>query len=851
MHVTARTLATHALSIFGDHSDVMACRSTGYAMLASNSVQEVGRHGAHRAHRHARIAHPLHAFLRRLPHLARDQQGLPISDETIRALLDEKLVRAHRERALSPDRPILRGTAQNPDVFFQAREACNPFYLACPTIVQNAMDNFAASPAAPTTCLITYGAPDAERVIVIMGSGAGAVEEAIDPLNAQGEKLGLLKVRLYRPFAPSLPRRAARTVKSIAVLDRTKEPGALGEPLYQDVVTAFSESPLSPTRVSLQNPRVIGGRYGLSSKEFTPAMVKGIFDELKKPSPRTTSPSASTTTSPTPASTTIPTFSTEDPRTVRALFYGLGSDGTVGANKNSIKIIGSETPTTRRATSSTTRRSPARDHLASALRPQAHPLHLPHHRSQLHRLPQLQLPRAHGHPRPGCSRRGLPAQLALRRRRSLGHLPRKTRRPSSPRSSSSMSSTATKWPAKPAWATASTPSCRPASSPSAACLPRDEAIIQIKKPSRRPTASAAMPWSRKLRGSRRTPSLTCIASSCPSTRSATFDILPMFPRKAPASSTTFSARWPQAAAICCPSARCLRRNLPHRHRAMGEAQHRAEIPVWDTDLCIQCGKCVWFARTPSSAPRSTTRRASRRSQTFKTAKPKWRGMEQERYTLQVAPEDCTGCASLRRSLPRQEQERAKTQGHQHGSAGSAARTEAKNWTSSRRCLGRSQPLSHNQVKDIQLLDPLFEFSGACAGCGETPYIKLLTQLFGDRLYIANATGCSSIYGGNLPTTPYSVNKSKAAVPPGPTRSSKTTPSSASACALALDQQKEYAEVLSRAFASTLGDELRRHPPPRRPKDRSGDRSAARARSCRSSEESSPASTRPKPATCSP
>ncbi len=345
MHVTARAIATHALSIFGDHSDVMGCRQTGYAMLASNSVQEAADLAtvAHLATLEARI--PFMHFFDGFRTSHEINKVIPISDATILALLDEKSVRAHRERGLSPDHPVLRGSAQNPDVFFQAREACNPWYLACPAIVQDVMDRFARQTGRAYRLFDYYGAPDADRVIVLMGSGAGAAEEAIDALNAKGEKLGLLKVHLYRPFAAeafltALP----ETVRKIAVLDRTKEPGATGEPLYQDVVTVISEA-LSSGRIPLsQFPVIVGGRYGLSSKEFTPAMVKGVFDELGKPHPKnhfTIGIDDDVTHS---SLRWDESFSTESPKTVRALFYGLGSDGTVGANKNSIKIIGSETP---------------------------------------------------------------------------------------------------------------------------------------------------------------------------------------------------------------------------------------------------------------------------------------------------------------------------------------------------------------------------------------------------------------------------------------------------------------------------------------------------------------------------
>jgi len=343
MHVTARTLATHALSIFGDHSDVMACRSTGWAMLASNSVQEVADLAlvAQIATLESRI--PFIHFFDGFRTSHEVGKILPIGDETIRALLDDKFIIDYRKNALSSDRPVIRGTAQNPDVFFQAREACNLFHEKTPGIVQNVMDRFAAQTGRAYHLFDYYGAPDAERVIIIMGSGAEAAEEAVDLLNRQGEKLGLLKVRLYRPFDSSAFLAALpSTVKAIAVLDRTKEPGALGEPLYQDIVTVLAEH--ADTLPFAVKPKVIGGRYGLSSKEFTPAMVKGIFDELSKPSPKNHFTIGIEDDVTFTSINYDPTFSTEDPRTVRALFYGLGSDGTVGANKNSIKIIGSETP---------------------------------------------------------------------------------------------------------------------------------------------------------------------------------------------------------------------------------------------------------------------------------------------------------------------------------------------------------------------------------------------------------------------------------------------------------------------------------------------------------------------------
>jgi pyruvate-ferredoxin/flavodoxin oxidoreductase len=342
IHVAARTVATHALSIFGDHSDVMSTRATGFALMAANSVQEASDMACitQAASLESRVpfVHFFDGF--RTSHEVNMIE--PLSDDDLRAMIDDKFVRQHRERALTPDRPVLRGTAQNPDVFFQAREASNPYYRACPVIVQDVMDRFAKLTGRAYHLFDYYGPADAERVMVLMRSGAGAAEETVDALGKSGEKVGLLKARLFRPFAAdALLKAIPASVKAIAVLDRTKEPGALGEPLYQDVLTAYAERySLSP---GAGIPRVIGGRYGLSSKEFTPAMVKAVFEELKKTEPKNHFTVGIVDDVTQSSLVHDADYSTEDPRTVRALFYGLGSDGTVGANKNSIKIIGKGT----------------------------------------------------------------------------------------------------------------------------------------------------------------------------------------------------------------------------------------------------------------------------------------------------------------------------------------------------------------------------------------------------------------------------------------------------------------------------------------------------------------------------
>jgi len=810
IHVTARSIATHALSIFGDHSDVMACRSTGYAMLASNSVQEAGDMAliSHIATLEARI--PFMHFFDGFRTSHEINKASVISDAIINALLDEKLVRAHRDRALSPDNPILRGTAQNPDVFFQAREACNSFYLACPTIVQKVMDNFATLTGRAYHLFDYVGARDAERVIIVMGSGAGAVEEAISHLNANGQKLGLLKVRLYRPFAAEAFMAALPlTVRSIAVLDRTKEPGALGEPLYQDVVTALAESFASSAPRFLQNPRVIGGRYGLSSKEFTPAMVKGIFDELKKPQPKNKFTIGIQDDVTHTSLDYDPAFSTEDPRTIRALFYGLGSDGTVGANKNSIKIIGSGTDNyvqgyfvydSKKSGSVTTShlRFGPEPILSTYLITEANFIAC-HNFSFLERMDILAA--------------AAPGAVFLLNSpygadEVWQHLPRKTQETILARKLQFYVIDGYSVAHDAGMGNRINTIMQTCFFAISGVLEREEAIIQIKQAIK------------KTYGKRGDVVLQNYAAvdaalahlhrvTLPDHVSATFDLLPMFPREAPSFVYNVLGEMaagrgdllpvsalPPGGTFPTGTAHWEKRNIAH------------EIPVWDTDLCIQCGKCVLVC--PHAVIRAKvfdSTLLATAPQTFKTATPKWRGMENERYSLQVAPEDCTGCHLCVEICPAVSKTEPKHKALQMVPQAPLREEEVKNWTffEALPSVDRNR-LSHSQVKDIQLLDPLFEFSGACAGCGETPYIKLLTQLFGDRLFIANATGCSSIYGGSLPTTPYTINKSGR----GPTWSNSLFEDNAEfglGIRLALDQQKEYAEVLLQPFASTLGGEL--------------------------------------------
>ena len=811
IHVTARAVATHALSIFGDHSDVMACRSTGYAMLSSGSVQEAADLAlvSHIATLESRV--PFLHFFDGFRTSHEVNKAITISDETIQAMLDEKTVLAHRQRALSSDNPILRGTAQNPDVFFQARETANPFYIACPTIVQNAMDRFTALTGRAYHLFDYMGAPDAERVIVLMGSAAGPTEETIEHLAAQGEKIGLLKVRLYRPFASeaflaALP----KTVKSIAVLDRCKEPTGLGEPLYQDVVTAFSEAFSSGTSPIAQQPRIIGGHYGLSSKEFTPAMVKGVFDELKKEHLKnrfTIGINDDVTHS---SLDYDPEFSTEDPKTVRALFYGLGADGTVGANKNSIKIIGAETPNyaqgyfvydSRKSGSVTT----------SHLRFGPNPIRSTYLISKAnfvacHQFSFLERMDILAHAAPGAvfllnSPYG-PEEI-------WNHLPLTTQETILKKKLQFYVIDGYTVARETGMGNRLNTIMQTCFFAISGVLPSEEAIEQIKKSIKKTYGKRGDAVVQKNFAAVDAAVAALHKVTLPEKVTATFDLLPMLPKEAPDFVYNVLGKMAAGKGDQLPVSALPAGGTFPTGTAKWEKRNIAQmIPVWDKELCIQCGKCVLVC--PHAVIRAKVYDSSllaNAPETFKSAKPKWKGMDQELYTLQVAPEDCTGCSLCVEICPAKSKSEAKHKAINMELQAPLRTPEALNWSffESIPTVNRDR-LSHTQVKDIQLLEPLFEFSGACSGCGETPYIKLLTQLFGDRLYIANATGCSSIYGGNLPTTPYTKNDKGR----GPTWSNSLFEDNAEfgfGMRLALDQQKEYAEGLLKRLAPVVGDEL--------------------------------------------
>ncbi len=808
MHVTARTLATHALSIFGDHSDVMACRATGWAMLSSNSVQEAADLAlvAQIATLESRI--PFIHFFDGFRTSHEVGKILPISDETIRSLLDDKYIIQYRQNALSPDRPRIRGTAQNPDVFFQAREACNVFHDAVPGIVQSVMERFAALTGRAYHLFDYVGAPDAERLIVMMGSGAEAAEEAVELLVKQGEKIGLLKVRLYRPFdAKAFLAALPETVKSIAVLDRTKEPGATGEPLYQDIVTVLAENEAT---LAFAKPRVIGGRYGLSSKEFTPAMVKGIYDELAKPAPKNHFTIGIDDDVTHTSLIYDPAFSTEDPKTVRALFYGLGSDGTVGANKNSIKIIGSETPNfaqgyfvydSKKSGSMTT----------SHLRFGPNPIHSTylitrasfvacHNFSFLEKMNVLEAAM------PG-------AVFLLNSPYSAAEvwdkLPRTMQNEMLQKKIEFYVIDGYKVAREAGMGTRINTIMQTCFFAISGVLPREEAIEQIKKAIKKTYGKRGEAVVQKNFAAVDHALAHLEKVELPSSSSSEFDLIPSISSKAPQFVQHVLGQIAAGQGDLLPVSAIPAGGAFPTGTSQWEKRNIAQFsPVWDKDLCIQCGKCVMVC--PHAVIRSkvySPELADKAPATFQWAKPKWRAMEQERYTLQVAPEDCTGCAVCVEVCPVKSKSDASHKAINMAPQAPLRETERANWDF---FLGLPEvdrnKLSHSQVKDLQLLQPLFEFSGACAGCGETAYIKLLTQLFGDRLYIANATGCSSIYGGNLPTTPYSSN----AQGRGPTWANSLFEDNAEfgfGMRTALDQQKEFAETLLTRLVPAVGAEL--------------------------------------------
>jgi len=811
-HIAARSVATHALSIFGDHSDVMATRSTGWAMLFANSVQEVMDFAliAQASTLRSRVPF-LHVFDGfRTSHEVMKIERL--SEDTIRAMIDEPLVRAHRGRALTPDRPVMRGSAQNPDVFFQSRERANSLYLETPAIVEEEMKRFASLTGRHYHLFDYVGAPDAERVIVMMGSGCETAEETVAALRAEGEKVGLLKVCLYRPFSVErLVAALPRSVKAIAVLDRTKEPGSAGEPLYQDVITAIAEEAANCTVDFALRPRVVGGRYGLGSKEFTPAMVKAVFDELAEQKPKNHF-SVGIVDDVTFKSLPVdPTFNTEPEDQVRATFWGLGADGTVSANKNSIKIIGEETPNYAQGYfvyDSKKSGAMTVSHLRFGAQPikstyliQRANFIAVHQFNFLERYPVLETAVAG-------------ATLLLNSPYEAGevweHLPRTVQQTILDKHIKVYSINANAVAKEAQLGNGINTIMQTCFFAISGVLPREEAITKIKESIRKTYGKRGEPVVRQnfaavdaaLEHLHAIPMPAKITSAIEPTHAVANDV-PEFVRQVTAE--IMAGRGDQLPVSAFP----LDGTYPVGTSQWEKRNIALEVPVWEPDLCIECGKCVLVC------PHSTIRAKvcdeadlASAPVAFKHIPAKWRELPDKLYTIQVAVEDCTGCQLCVEVCPAVDKKDPSRKSLNMHPQLPLRERERENWDFFLKLpdIQKNGHLSFGSAKNVQLLQPLFEFSGACAGCGETPYIKLLTQLFGDHAVIANATGCSSIYGGNLPTTPYTTNSEGR----GPAWSNSLFEDNAEfglGMRMALDHQSAYARDLVKRLRNQIGNDL--------------------------------------------
>jgi pyruvate-ferredoxin/flavodoxin oxidoreductase len=812
IHVAARTVATHALSIFGDHSDVMHARTTGWAMLCASSVQE--------AHDFALVAHA--ATLRSRVPFVHFFDGFRTSHEIakidllgeadLRALVREDDVVAHRTRGMSPDRPAVRGTAQNPDVFFQAREASNPFHTAVPDVVQEVFDEIAVRVGRRYSLVDYHGAPDAERVVIVMGSAAGAVAETVDHLIAEGEKVGMVTVRLYRPFpAAALLGALPATCRAVAGLDRTKEPGSVGEPLYLDVRAALAEAMETDSPPFAAAPRVVGGRYGLSSKELSPAMVKSVFDELGREQPRReftvgiyddvtrlSLPVDDTFTYPRPADE------------VQALFFGLGSDGTVGANKSSVKIIGESTDLwaqgyfvydSKKSGSVT----------VSHLRLGPEPIRSTYLIDDAdfvacHHFGLLEKMKVVDYLKPGgtflLNSPYDPAEV-------WDQLPKEVQQQLVDKDAAFWVIDAYRVATEAGMGNRINTVMQPCFFQLSGVLPPDEAIGHIK-------ASVELAYAtrgqavvernfaaidRSLANLHRVDVPTSVTSG--RTRVQTM------PEDAPDFVKRVTTMLMAGDGDLVPvSALPVDGTFPSGTAKFEKRAIAQEIPIWDPDVCIDCGKCAIVC--PHATIRMKVFEPSALDDApsgFLSKAFRSKDLAGHLLTIQVAPDDCTGCGVCVDVCPAKSKTEVK-----HKAINMEPVLEHRDVERERWDFFQSIPppdrrlLPHDNAKGSQVLEPLFEFSGACAGCGETPYIKLVTQLFGDRMIVANATGCSSIYGANLPTTPWTANRDGR----GPAWNNSLFEDNAEfglGLRLGLEAQETQARLFLRALASPVGEEL--------------------------------------------
>ncbi|MDR3402277.1 MAG: pyruvate:ferredoxin (flavodoxin) oxidoreductase [Chthoniobacter sp.] len=802
-HIASRSLAAQALSIFGDHSDVMAARTTGWAMLCSANVQEAQDFAliAQAATLETRLPF-LHFFdgFRTSHEIAKIVE---LDEDVLRAMIDEQRIAQHRARALSPEHPVLRGSSQNPDVYFQARETVNPFYAACPEIVQRTMDKFAALTGRQCRLFDYHGAPDAERVIVLMGSGGEAACETVDYLHTHGERVGVLQVRLYRPLDGERLRAALpSTVKALAVLDRTKEPGGPGEPLYLDCVQAFYDSP--------RPPKIVGGRYGLASKEFTPAMIKAVFENLAAESPRNHFTIGIRDDLSGTSLDFDSAWSIERDDIFRAIFYGLGSDGTVGANKETIKIIGGKSGQfaqgyfvydSKKAGAITI------SHLRFGPRP-IRSSYLISEAQFVGCHQALFLERFNV-----CEKLAPGGTFLLNSSHEPGTvwatLPEATQRTLLERRARFFVVDAAKVARECGLGGRINTAMQVCFFALSRVLPSDEALATIRDSIRKTYAGKGeavvnmnLAVIDDVLGRMQEVPLPAECASRAKMRPPVPGVAPAFVRDVLGPMIAGCGDAVPVSALPCDgtfptgSARWEKRNLA------------TEIPVWDADLCIQCAKCVMVC--PHAVIRSKVYEPTQLAgapptfQSHEARLPEWQGLK---FTLQVAPEDCTSCGLCVEVCPVRNKSQARLKAINMQPQPPLRDAERENWNfflSLPELDRRRIPLAH--VRSQQVQQPLFEFSGACAGCGETPYLKLLSQLFGDRLFVANATGCSSIYGGNLPTTPWAYNGEGR----GPAWSNSLFEDNAEfglGFRVSLDAQRESASNLLRGLSGELGDGL--------------------------------------------
>ncbi len=810
-HVSARSVAAQALSIFGDHSDVMATRSTGFALLSSNSVQEVMDFAliAQASTLEARVpfVHFFDGF--RTSHEVMKVEQL--SPEDMKAMINDDLVIAHRNRALSPDHPVLRGTAQNPDVFFQARETVNPFYIACPGIVQKQMDKFAELTGRAYHLFDYVGAPDAERILVMMGSGAEAAHETTKFLQTNKEKIGLIKVRLYRPFSVdhfinTLP----KTTKSIAVLDRTKEPGSPGEPLYLDVVNAISEK-FNEGNLPFGYPKIIGGRYGLSSKEFTPAMVKAVIDELKKSKPKNHYTVGIIDDVTNTSLEFDPKFSVEGEETFRGKFYGLGADGTVGANKNSIKIIGEGTDysaqgyfvyDSKKSGSGTVShlRFGPKEIKSTYLIHKANFIAC-HQQVFLEKMDMLS---------DAVEGATFLLNTVIPKENVWDSLPEKVQRDLIEKKMKLFAIDAYKVGNETGMGVRINTIMQTCFFAISNIFPKEEAIEMIKK-SIKKTYGAKGDKIVEMNFNAVDQTLSNLFEvKVPAKVTSKVQLQPAVTGDVPEFVKEVTAEIIAGNGDLIPVSKFPNDGTYPTATSQYEKRNIAlEVPVWDDEICIQCNKCVMVC------PHATIRAKVFEEKylkdvpaTFKATKFRAKDYgEGLYYALQVAVEDCTGCSLCVDVCPVKNKKEVKLKAINMNDQIPLRDTERANWDFFLKLpeLDRTK-INVSKVKDSQFLQPLFEFSGACSGCGETPYVKLVSQLFGDRAIVANATGCSSIYGGNLPTTPWSVDHNGR----GPAWSNSLFEDNAEfgfGFRLAIDKHNKQAKLLLEKYTTEIGTDL--------------------------------------------